>query len=97
MAHDPSPSQPDSLDRLPAALAASQEATVAFLQTEIDIAFTMLDVARTQQQNRSAALEHARAAWSVVRQFEGRIQDPKAWRSIHARADELEAAINTFG
>jgi len=86
--------QPELPDRLSAVHAASQEAIAAFLVTEIDLAFTMLDVATAQPETRYAAVEHARAALLVVRQFEGRVEDPKLWRAIHQRTDELEAAIH---
>lgn len=88
--------RPSTSERLAAAYAASQEALVAFLQAEIELAFSMLDTAIIQPENRIVAVGHARVSLSVVRQFEGRIQDAKAWRSIHGRADELEAAVNAF-
>jgi len=86
-------------DRISALQAASQEALGTFLTTDIDLAFNMLEVGRTQSlvEHRNTALNNARAALNAIRHFEGRIADPKIWRTIHARADELEAAIMAFG
>ena len=86
-------------DRISLLHTASQEALGTFLTTDIDLAFSMLEVGRMQSlaENRNAALNNARAALDAIRHFEGRIADPNIWRTIHARADELETAILAFG
>lgn len=91
--------QPPFTDRISALQAASQEALGTFLTTDIDLAFSMLEAGRAQSitEHRNAALNNARAALNAIRHFEGRIADPKIWRTIHARADELEEAIMAFG
>ncbi len=59
---------------------------------------SLLELVRvTQDTDAGTALNNARAALNAIRHFEGRIADPKIWRTIHARADELEAAIMAFG
>ncbi len=86
-------------DRIAALQSASQDALGTFLTIDIDLAFSMLEVGRAEQiiEHRNTALNNARGALNAIRHFEGRIADPKIWRTIHARADELEAAIVAFG
>jgi hypothetical protein len=80
----------------------SQETLVAFLQTDLDLSFTMLttaqlDVGRTSDQDHyHAALDNARKALLMIRSLEGRVEDPKSWKAIHDRTDELERELNLF-
>jgi hypothetical protein len=54
-----------------------------------------IDVGRDDAHSQ-AALEKARVALASIRRFEGRIEDPRAWKNIHDRADDLEAALREF-
>jgi hypothetical protein len=80
----------------------SQETLVAFLQTDLDLSFTMLtaaqlDVGRTSdQEHYHAALNNVRQAVLTIRSLEGRIEDSKLLKNIHDRADELERELNSF-
>jgi hypothetical protein len=82
--------------------ARSQETLVAFLQTDLNLSFTMLttaqlDVGRTSDQDHyHAALNNVRQALLVIRSLEGRIEDRKSWKAVHDRTDELERQLNSF-
>ena len=91
--------QPPPTNRLAQLESASQDALATFLVTDIDLAFTMLELARTHRlaEHRERSLEHANTALHSIRHFEERITDPERRRKVHARTDELEAAINAFG
>ena len=84
----------DSVDRL---RAKNQAALTDFLSTDLEIGFTLLNIAKrkkaTDPEHYKAAIAEARTALDTVRNFLGRIQDPAAWMAIHRRADELETAI----
>jgi hypothetical protein len=76
----------------------SQAALITFLQSDLDVAFTMLESAKlvTHTNHREGAIQNVRAALTAIRQYEGRIQDRNAWRGIHSRADKLESALAEF-
>jgi hypothetical protein len=82
--------------------AKSQQALVAFLQTDLDLSFTMLtaaqlDVGRTSdQEHYHAALNNVRRAVLTIRSLEGRIEDSKLLKNIHDRTDELERELKSF-
>ena len=75
--------------------ARSQATLIAFLTTDLDLAFTMLRTASIthDEQHRESTLQHVWKALENIRRLEGRIKDCSAWQAIHDRADELEAAL----
>ena len=83
-----------------AALQAQNQALLLdFLRADLDLAFTFLataaiDTSADQGQAR-ALLAKARTALGSIRLLTGRIEDRTAWREIHWRANELEAALES--
>lgn len=68
-----------------------------FLNTDLDLAFTMVQTARIElkfdPKEAPAVLEKIRDAIQTVRHLTGRIQDRSAWSKLHSRTDELEAQL----
>jgi hypothetical protein len=78
----------------------SQEELISFLFVDLDLAFTLLVSAEINVSRRICyqfELENAQAALRTIRKFGGRIQYLATWQEIHARANELEEAIEKFG
>src|SRR4051794_21890622 len=76
----------------------NRAALVNLLRADLDLAFTFLQTARLDTRD---GRSHARALNAKARRALGRvrhlnelIQDPRDWQEIHARADELETAVN---
>ena len=86
-----------STPRLASLEAGAQAAMVQFLTADLELAFTMVELAHTHRlaEHRERSLSHAKTALSAIRYFVHRIKDPERQRIICARADELEAAITT--
>jgi len=86
------------MEDLTALEVAAQKAIEDFLHTDIEYAFTLLEAATVHRVEafRKQSVERARTALQTIRYFEGRIIDLDTRRSIHARADELEAAIGSW-
>jgi hypothetical protein len=80
--------------------ATTDEVDIDFLSEELNIAFSMLRIAQsdagTNPTDCQSALATAREALGTIRRLEGRIEDTRAWRGIHARANELKSAITAF-
>ena len=80
--------------------ATTDEVDIDFLSEELNIAFSMLRIAQSDAginpTDCQSALATARAALGTIRRLEGRIEDTRAWRSIHARANELKSALAAF-
>jgi hypothetical protein len=78
----------------------TDEVDIDFLSEELNIAFSMLRIAQGDAGMNSAdcqsALVTARAALGTIRRLEGRIEDTRAWRGIHSRANELKSALAAF-
>jgi hypothetical protein len=73
-----------------------QRALVGFLQADLDLALTFVEIAKAEATNpgRSQSLiNKARRALKEVRHLNGRVQDPAMRQDIHARANELEKAL----
>jgi hypothetical protein len=75
----------------------SQTALIRFLSTDIDLAFTLLETAKTTRDSaRTAALiAKARLALESIRHLAERIDDPREWHEIRERANLLEYAVNS--
>jgi hypothetical protein len=77
----------------------TQQALVDLLNADLEIAFAAIRSARAPsapskgRQGQRGAIEQSRTVLENVRRLNGRVQDPVAWESIHARANELEAAL----
>ncbi|MEO8051813.1 MAG: hypothetical protein ABI833_15450 [Acidobacteriota bacterium] len=80
--------------------ARSQGALIDFIYADLDLAFTWLRTAsidvKDDPKGCELALSKTRAALSTARRFEKLITGTMAQREIHARADELEAALHSF-
>jgi hypothetical protein len=76
----------------------AQRRLIEFLETDLELAFTFVNMAQTREEgpSRERLLQHARKAVDAVRGFEGRITDPGAWTAIHDRADELQRLLSAF-
>lgn len=78
----------------------SQGLLIDFLNADLDLAFTWLRTAaidvRDDPEGCKFAVAKVRAALDTIRRLEGRITGVMPRREIHARADELEAALNAF-
>jgi hypothetical protein len=84
-----------------AALQAQNQALLLdFLRADLDLAFTFLATAAidtsADQGHARALLAKARTALGSIRLLTGRIEDGTAWREIHWRANELEAALGNL-
>jgi hypothetical protein len=79
---------------------AADEICVDFLSEELNTAFSMVRIAQSEAGSNPAdcqsALATARGALGTIRRLEGRIEDTRAWRGIHARANELKSALAAF-
>jgi hypothetical protein len=78
----------------------SQQALIGFLEADLDIAFTFLEIAnlKTTDPDRSRSLrEKANVAVEKIRQMNGRVQDPAIGQRIHARVNKLESALREMG
>ena len=73
----------------------TQENLTTFLETEIDLADTMLRVMNTtrSEKHRIRLLKDIQAVIDTVHHFEDRVRDGKARENFHASADRLEQAI----
>ena len=69
-----------------------QQSLVAFLNAELDLAFTFVSMIETDD-HADSLRANVRRALETVRHFEGRIDEATAWRPIHNRADELERVL----
>jgi hypothetical protein len=79
--------------------ARGQRALLEFLQTDLNLAFTMLQAVElaSRPEHRHSALGHVGHALHTIRILQGRIEDPDWWNTIHDRAHELERALDSFG
>jgi hypothetical protein len=75
----------------------SQALLIEFLSTDLDLAFTFLDLAQMYIQSDPdhfrGLMQKARRVLETVRKFEERIQDPRARQATRERGDSLEAAM----
>ena len=88
-------------DDLKKHLARSQQSLIDFLRVDLDLAFTILDTAKIEKRagntpRMKAALKTVRKALKSIRHLAERVQDRTELRKIHARANELEAALTQF-
>ena len=74
-----------------------QTALVRFLSTDIDLAFTLLETAKTTSDSaRTAALiAKTRFALESIRHLAEGIEDPGEAHAIHERANLLEVAVKS--
>jgi len=85
-------------DRLPLRLkefkAHNQAELIEFLNTDLDLAFTMIKTARIEAQydplELPGLLQKIRDAVRTVRALTGRVQDQTVCAKIHSRTDQLE-------
>ncbi len=76
-----------------------QRNLITFLNTEVDLGVTFCSTAQLEKEmgNRehcARSTENARKALDTVRKLEGGITDTESWRTLHARADDLETLIS---
>lgn len=78
--------------------ASTQEKLVDFLQADLELCFTMLNAARRASDpvHRHSTLERIRQGLRVIRNLSGRIEKPESWKTVNARADELEGELESF-
>ena len=78
---------------------AAQRRLTEFLETDLDLGFTFLEMAQTREEGPSCErlLQNARSVVDAVRTFEGRITDSRERTAIHERADELQRLLSGFG
>jgi hypothetical protein len=78
----------------------ADEIEIDFLSTELDMAYSMLQMAQSEARISptpcESAVALARATLGTIRRLEGRIENIHAWRDIHARADQLKSALAAF-
>jgi hypothetical protein len=79
--------------------ARGQRALVEFLQTDLNLAFTMLQAVElaSRPEHRYSALGYVGHALHTIRILQGRIEDSESWNTIHDRAHELERALDSLG
>jgi len=88
-------------DDLKEHLARSQKSLIEFLRVDLDLAFTILDTAKIEKhagnrQRMTASLRTVRKALKSIRHLAERVRDVTELSEIHARANELEAALTQF-
>ena len=75
----------------------SQDVLIQFLNTDLDLAFTMLRTAQIEAQFDPEAfpdaMQRVQDALRTVRSFVGRVEERNVWSRILSRSDELEASI----
>jgi hypothetical protein len=80
-----------------ALIAKGQQALIAFLDSDIDLAHTFLETARidadTDPLHSQRAIDKARAALEAVSRFQHRIADPHERARINERASALHQAL----
>jgi hypothetical protein len=78
--------------------AKSQKALLDFLQTDLDIAFTMLRMVEltSNPEHYHSALGEIRQTVHAIRNLQGRIENPELWKTIHNRANELERTLESL-
>jgi hypothetical protein len=91
---------PDLSKRMEQAHQRSQENLVSFLDTDLDLSFTLLGIAKTVLKSNpahsQAALGKSRAALNDIRRLAGGIESEDAAEEIRAKADNLETALRAF-
>jgi hypothetical protein len=91
---------PDDSAKASALHTKNQQLLIEFLETDLDLAFTIIETARIEHEldppQCESALAKARMALATVRQFFGRIEDANARGEVHNRADELQSALDAF-
>ena len=87
-----------ALERFLASKERNQRALIDFLNLDLDLAVTFLEMAKSETglepEHSDEALGKARIALQSIRQFQGRIEDPMEWQRIQDRADELVAILD---
>lgn len=75
----------------------SQTRLLDLISADIDLAFGLVEAAKTANDPRDARsnIEGAERALNSVRLFSGRIRDGETWKRIHLRANELAMAIRS--
>ena|SRR5947209_4819118 len=80
--------------RLKELQAQNQAELIQFLNTDLDLAFTMIQTARIEAQydpeELPGLLQKIRDAMRTIRALSGRIQDQAVCAKIHSRTDQLE-------
>ena len=84
-----------------AQLAHAQKLMVEFLRVDLELAFTLLRTAEIEEaanspEREQAALAKVQEALSAIRHLAKRIHDAEVRSEIHARANELERALEAF-
>jgi hypothetical protein len=75
---------------------ASQPRLMVLLLAEIERADTLLAKTELSFADRQPIIQEVAALIVRIRKMEGQVQDPKAWQTIHTRANELDAALKGF-
>jgi hypothetical protein len=88
------------LDTFAALKASIQKTLMQFLETDLDVAFTFLGMAKVETGRaidpRKVSFKNAQIALRSIQRLKDRIEDLGERQKISDRADELEAAINAF-
>ena len=73
-----------------------QEVLTSLLSTDLELAYTFLEVAEVTNdpEHRAASFEHAKTAVSSIRSLFRWIEDADTRRHFEHRADKLETAIH---
>ncbi len=71
-----------------------QNVIVGLLRADLDEALRVLHAKNVKQHE--AEIARVRATLVAVRQFEGRLVDPKARTEILAKATQIQSILNTF-
>jgi hypothetical protein len=77
---------------------AAQKQLVEFLQSDLDLCFTMLDTVEiaTDPVHTRSLLRHVNEGLLIIRRLSGRIEDPEVWKVMHERSNELDRALEPF-
>jgi hypothetical protein len=77
--------------------AQNQVALIDFLTLDLDLAFTILRTAEMEAKDHPehyrSALTKVQAALDTIQSLGSRIEDLRAWTTIHDRANELKSAF----
>jgi hypothetical protein len=71
----------------------TQETLIEFLDADLDLAFTFLEIARNETDHHEATIDKVRTALESIHRFQSRVEDPEARERIQNRAAKLEAEL----
>lgn len=82
-------------------MGSTNQSSIELWLEEIDAAFVFLRTSASEADTGNfdrcqALLTKAQATLESVRELEGELRGPEEWREVHARANELQAAIEAL-